>query len=247
VIILTCILDYAVRATDSKGQKLSRDTLVQGLVVIAGTAFAATSSLLSWLIYSLVAYPGVQDRLLQELIDNGISADTPITPDLTSQLSFLDNFIKETQRRHNPSYHPARTAKIDLILPTGHRLAKHSVVIGALHHIHNNPALWNNPAQFDPDRWSTEEVKNRHKAAYIPFATGKRMCIGFNFALQEAKVILCRLVYRYRFSREDCGAVQYDPLSQVIIPTNLYVRAEMRLKWPRQQGDKNGFEDQAKV
>ncbi|PIG90279.1 cytochrome P450 monooxygenase [Aspergillus arachidicola] len=226
------MIDYAVRATDNKGEKLPKTSLIQSLVVATGAGFTTTSSLLSWLIYSLVTYPGVQDRLLQELIDNDITEDTQITADLTDRLTFMDKLIKETQRRHNPSYQPARTAKVDMILPGGYKLPGESVVVGALHHLHNNPEVWSNPTRFDPDRWDTEEVKNRHKAAYIPFATGPRMCIGFNFALQEVKVFLPKLVYRYKFMKENDGPIEYDPMFQLIRPNNLYVRAERRVKWP---------------
>ncbi|KAJ5548599.1 Cytochrome monooxygenase alnD [Penicillium frequentans] len=226
------MVDYAIRATDNKGEKLPETSLMQALVVATGAGFTTTSSLLSWLIYSLVNYDGMQDRLLQELIDHGIDADTQITADLTDQLTFMDKFIKETQRRHNPSYQPARTANVDMILPGGYKLPQDSIVIPALHHVHNNPAVWDNPARFDPDRWDRDEVKNRHKAAYIPFAAGPRMCIGFNFALQEVKVFLPKLVYRYKFIRENDGPIEYDPMFQLIRPNNLYVRAERRMKWP---------------
>ena len=198
-----------------------------------GAGFTTTSSLLSWLIYGLVAYPGMQDRLLQELIDNGFDDTTQITAEFTNKLTFLDKYIKETQRRHNPSFQPARTAQRDLILPGGYKIPAGAVVIPALHHIHNNPAVWDSPARFDPDRWDTDAVKNRHRAAYIPFATGPRSCIGFNFALQEVKVFLPKLVYRYRFDREDeTETVEYDPMFQLIRPNNLYVRAERRTTWP---------------
>ncbi|KAJ5950113.1 Cytochrome P450 [Penicillium verhagenii] len=226
------MVDYIIRATDNKGEKLPETSLMQALVVATGAGFTTTSSLLSWLIYSLVNYPGMQDRLLQELIDHDIDADTQITADLTDKLTFLDKFIKETQRRHNPSYQPARTAKVDMILPGGYKLPQESVVIPAIHHVHNNPAVWDNPARFDPDRWDTDEVKNRHKGAYVPFASGPRMCIGFNFALQEVKVFLPKLVYRYKFTRENDGTIEYDPMFQLIRPNNLYVRAERRVKWP---------------
>ncbi|KAJ5487989.1 hypothetical protein N7530_002289 [Penicillium desertorum] len=226
------MIDYIIRATDNKGEKLPKTSLMEALVVATGAGFTTTSSLLSWLLYSLVNYPGMQERLLQELIDNDIDADTPMTADLTDRLTFLDKFIKETQRRHNPSYQPARTAKVDMILPGGYKLPEDSIVIPALHHIHNNPAVWSNPARFDPDRWDTAEVKNRHKSAYIPFAAGPRMCIGFNFALQEVKVFLPKLLYRYKFTKENDGPVEYDPMFQLIRPTNLYVRAERRVKWP---------------
>ncbi|KAK3934809.1 cytochrome P450 [Diplogelasinospora grovesii] len=227
------MVDYAVRATDNKGQQLPKENLIQALVVATGAGFTTTSSLLSWLIYGLVTYPGVQDRLLQELVDNGFDENTAMTADLTNRLTFLDKYIKETQRVHNPSFQPGRTAMQDLILPGGYKVPKDTVVIPALHHIHNNPKLWDNPARFNPDRWDTEEVKNRHKASYIPFATGPRMCIGFNFALQEVKVFLPKLVYRYKFSRErEENTVVYDPMFQLIRPNNLYVRAERRVKWP---------------
>ncbi|OQD80533.1 hypothetical protein PENANT_c035G03789 [Penicillium antarcticum] len=226
------MIDYIIRATDNKGEKLPKTSLMEALVVATGAGFTTTSSLLSWLLYSLVNYEGMQERLLQELIDNDIDENTPMTADLTDRLTFLDKFIKETQRRHNPSYQPARTARVDMILPGGYKLPQDSIVIPALHHIHNNPAVWNNPARFDPDRWDTDDVKNRHKSAYVPFAAGPRMCIGFSFALQEVKVFLPKLLYRYRFTRENDGAVEYDPMFQLIRPTNLYVRAERRVKWP---------------
>ncbi|KAJ5377930.1 Cytochrome monooxygenase alnD [Penicillium cataractarum] len=228
----TNMVDYAIRATDNKGEKLPKTSLMQALVVATGAGFTTTSSLLSWLIYSLVNYDGMQERLLQELIDNDINADTQITADLTDKLTFMDKFIKETQRRHNPSYQPARTAKVSMILPGGYKLPADAVVIPALHHVHNNPAVWDNPARFDPDRWDTDAVRNRHKAAYIPFAAGPRMCIGFNFALQEVKVFLPKLLYRYKFTRENDGPIEYDPMFQLIRPNNLYVRAERRVKWP---------------
>jgi cytochrome P450 len=231
--------DYAIRATDNKGEKLPKSSLIWALVVATAAGFTTTSSLLSWLIYGLVTYPGMQDRLLQELIDHDITEDTELTADLTENLSFLDKYIREMQRRHNPSYQPGRTAKVDLVLPGGYKIPKDSVVIAALHHIHNNPNIWDNPSRFDPDRWDTDEVKQRHKAAYIPFAIGPRMCIGFNFALSEIKVFLPRLVYRYNFIREGDGPIEYDPMFQLIRPNNLYVRAERRVKWPAKTKSSN--------
>ncbi|KAJ5772227.1 hypothetical protein N7520_002756 [Penicillium odoratum] len=226
------MVDYAIRATDNKGEKLPKESLVWALAVATGAGFTTTSSLLSWLIYGLVTYPGMQERLLQELIDNDFNDETEITADFTERLVFHDKYIKEMQRRHNPSFQPGRTAKTDLILPGGYRLPKDAVIIPALHHIHNNPELWDNPHKFDPDRWDTPEVKNRHKASYLPFAAGPRMCIGFNFALQEIKVFLPKLIYNYKFVREGDGPIEYDPMFQLIRPNNLYVRAQKRVKWP---------------
>ncbi|OQD75371.1 hypothetical protein PENDEC_c007G06564 [Penicillium decumbens] len=226
------MVDYAIRATDNKGEKLPKESLVWALVVATAAGFTTTSSLLSWLIYGLVTYPGMQEKLLQELIDNDFNNETQITADFTERLVFQDKYIKEMQRRHNPSFQPGRTAKTDLVLPGGYKIPKDAVLIPAIHHIHNNPNLWDNPYQFNPDRWDTPEVKNRHKGSYVPFGTGQRMCIGFNFALQEIKVFLPKLIYNYKFIREGDGPIEYDPMFQLIRPNNLYVRSHKRVKWP---------------
>jgi hypothetical protein len=71
----------------------------------------------------------------------------------------------------------------------------------------------------------------------MPFATGPRSCIGFNFALGEVKVLLPALVYRYEFSKEGEEAVTYDPEFQLIRPMNFYVRAKRRTSWPEKSKD----------
>lgn len=251
----SCVVDYLKRATDDHGNKLPRELVVSAsnlscthgallnfcripnMLPISGAGFTTTSSLLSWLIYSLCVYEGNQDRLVKELVDAGVNENTKWTPELSDGLTFLDKFVKETQRLHNPSFQPGRTAKVDCIVPGGFKLPVGSVVICALHAIHNNPAIWSNPDRFDPDRWGTEEVSNRPKNSYMPFATGPRSCIGFNFALGEVKVLLPELVYRYEFIKEGEDAVTYDPEFQLIRPMNFYVRARRRTSWPEKSKD----------
>lgn len=138
------------------------------VIVATGAGFTTTSSLLSWCIYCFVTYPGIQARLLQELVDKGVNDEDDITADKIDELPELLNFMREVQRRHNPSYQPGRTAQKDCILPAGYKINKGTVIIPALHHIHTNPQHWENPARFDPDRWETDQVKQRHKASYVP-------------------------------------------------------------------------------
>ncbi|UKZ72470.1 hypothetical protein TrVFT333_000099 [Trichoderma virens FT-333] len=232
------LVDYCLRARDMKGNRLTWDQFVPALVVITAAGFVTSASLLSWMIYGLVTYEGVQERLLQELIDHDWNENIQVTADLTNQLKFMNNFVKETQRKHNPSFQPSRTALVDMILPGGYKLAKDSIVIADLHHIHTNPHVWDNADKFDPDRWDTEKIKNRPPGSYQPFASGPRACIGFNFALQEVKIVLSKLLYRYRFSLAETGTVEYDPYYLIIKPSNLYVRAERRFKWPQKTGAK---------
>jgi cytochrome P450 len=64
------------------------------------------------------------------------------------------------------------------------------------------------------------------------FAAGQRMCVGFNFALQEIKIFMCLLVWRYKWLKEGDPEADYDPFFQLIRPINLYVRTKKREVWP---------------
>ncbi|KAE8371565.1 cytochrome P450 [Aspergillus bertholletiae] len=232
----SCVVDYLLHAVDDQGHHFPPGLILANMLIVTGAGFTTTSALLSWLIYCLVTYDGVQDRLYAELLDHRIVGpngshrnQTTWTPDLAHSLPYLDNFIKETQRLHNASFQPGRTTKTDTILPGGYRLPADSVIIPALYAIHTNPKTWRDPFRFDPDRWGSDEVKHRHRCAYVPFATGPRGCIGFNFALLEVKILLAELVSRYEFVRDGLDAVEYDPEFQLIRPLNFYVRARRRV------------------
>ncbi|KAE9569495.1 Cytochrome P450 4F4 [Colletotrichum fructicola] len=231
----TCVADYLRRATDDNGEKLPEDIMLSNCVILVGAGFVTTSSLLAWLIYALVKYPGNQERLLQELVDNGAEAGKEWSYDELTEMPFLDTFVKETQRMHNPSFQTARNAKEDVVLPGGYFLPKGAVVIPTFPSIHKNAAHWDNPTRFDPDRWETEAVKGRHKMAYTPFAAGTRGCVGYNLALLEVKSAMAKLVYRYHFEDASTEAVVYDPEFIVVRPLNLYARAVKRTKWPQKQ------------
>ncbi|KAJ9628496.1 hypothetical protein H2203_002395 [Taxawa tesnikishii (nom. ined.)] len=228
----SCVVDYLSRAVDSQGQKLPLNLILANMVIIFGAGFTTTSAALSWMIFSLVNYEGAQERLLQELVDSGMDGKRDWDADDIAKLSYLDSFVKETQRLHNPSFQPGRTTKMACVMPEGYRMPADAVIIPAIYAIHSNPKIWHDPHRFDPDRWNTPEVKQRHRCAYIPFATGPRGCIGFNFALQEIKVLLSELVYRYEFVREGDEAVEYDPEFQLIRPLNFFAYAKKRTSWP---------------
>jgi cytochrome P450 len=90
------------------------------------------------------------------------------------------------------------------------------VIVPALYAIHTDPEVWRDPFCFNPDRWTSDEVKTKHRCAHIPFA------------LMEVKILLSELLSRYEFFREGLDAVEYDPEFQLIRPLNLYVRAKKR-------------------
>jgi len=77
--------------------------------------------------------------------------------------------------------------------------------------LHRNPSYWDNPDAFDPDRFLPERSTDRSRFAYLPFGDGPRICIGKNFAMMEAKIVLAMLASRFRLRLADQDPVALDP------------------------------------
>lgn len=54
--------------------------------------------------------------------------------------------------------------------------------------------MYPDPDTFDPERFTETERKNRHKAAYLPFGEGPRMCLGMKFAYTQIKYAVASLI-----------------------------------------------------
>lgn len=69
--------------------------------------------------------------------------------------------------------------------------------------LHRNPAIWGEDAHlFKPERFDQGLAKaaNGNSMAFIPFGAGPRVCVGLNFATNEAKITLSMILQRYRLS-----------------------------------------------
>ncbi len=69
--------------------------------------------------------------------------------------------------------------------------------------LHRDRSVWGEDVErFDPDRFLPEAVRRRPAHSYKPFGTGERACIGRQFALHEAVLVLARLLHRFDFEAD---------------------------------------------
>ena len=84
----------------------------------------------------------------------------------------------------------------NLTIPTSTEVMLQTILV------HHDEELWGKDAnEFNPLRFSEGISKaSTHPAAFTSFGLGPRICIGQNFALIEAKVILTMILQRFSFS-----------------------------------------------
>ena len=99
-----------------------------------------------------------------------------------------------------------------------------------------NSALWGPDSHlFKPERWAdTAAAASYHQNfQFIPFNAGPRICVGQNFAYNEASFFLCILLSRFNFTL----APEYQPEGSRPLEEWKNVRSELgRVKdeelWP---------------
>ena len=148
-------------------------------------------------------------RAVREEAEAVLGGRTPTMEDLP-KLEIAGRVIQESMRLYPPVWIIERSATEDDTL-LGRPIAKDTILAACPWTIHRHPALWDDPLRFDPDRFLPERVAARHRYAYIPFGAGPRICIGNNFALMEAKIILTTLIQRFAIQVHRPEAVGLDP------------------------------------
>jgi cytochrome P450 len=63
--------------------------------------------------------------------------------------------------------------------------------------LHRHELLWQKPELFDPERFAPGTLRDRYQ--YLPFGAGPRVCVGANFAMMQAGIILATLIQNFRF------------------------------------------------
>ena len=173
------------------GPRQLRDELVS--LLVAGHETTAVA--LSWAWQLLGAHPDVEERMAHEL--RVVLGDGPIDPARHASLRYTRCVVQETLRLYPPAWVVPRLAVRPVELD-GHRIPPGDVVIVCTHLLHRDPRFWDEPARFDPARFEDGAAGARRHPAYLPFGAGPRSCLGREFALMEATLLLAALARRFR-------------------------------------------------
>ncbi|MBV8507935.1 MAG: cytochrome P450, partial [Alphaproteobacteria bacterium] len=156
-----------------------------------------TAVAMFWSLYLVAAAPEVAARIAAEaaLLDLGPEGAAEALP----RLVYTRAVVQEALRLYPPAFTLARQARRadtagGIAIPAG------AVVLIAPWVLHRHRRLWHQPEQFDPERF-LPGAPPPERCAYLPFGMGPRVCIGAQFALTEATLVLAAMVRAFHIKR----------------------------------------------
>lgn len=191
------------------GEQMSDAQLRDEVVTMFLAGHETTANALSWTWYLLSQHPDVTNKMLEEL-HTVLGGRVPTVAEL-AKLPYTAAVFDESLRLFPPAWSFARRAENeDQVGP--HTIPAQSIVFLSPYIVHRHPDFWQRPNDFWPERFFTSEVQNLPRFAFFPFGGGPRQCIGNNFALMEAQIILATLLQHFSFSLAPDFVVQPEPV-----------------------------------
>ena len=183
------------RDLEGDGQGMSETELIDQVATIYGAGVETTATTLAWALSLASRHPEVA-RSLSEEAHTALAGTTAVWEDLP-RLSYTRNTLTETLRLYPPAWlftrtTTSRTRLGDHIVPAGVTLAYSPYIIGHL------PSLYEEPERFDPNRWSAGAPNTPPRNAFVSFGGGARKCIGEEFGMTEAVLVLASIMKRWR-------------------------------------------------
>ncbi|KAI9348032.1 cytochrome P450 [Obelidium mucronatum] len=167
----------------SDQQKFSDEEIVGEVLGFVFAGHETTANSLTFAGMELAQHPEIQQRLKTEIKTVLQKCQGQISVETLAEFKFLDQVIKETQRRHSVVGALTRTTLTEVEY-NGYIIPPKTPVVLNLQELHLDPTLWVDPLIWNPDRWSKPTAVN----GFIPFSEGPHNCIGQKLALIEMKV-----------------------------------------------------------
>jgi cytochrome P450 len=190
-------LSTILKARDEDTGRANSDKQIRDEIM---TMFLAghetTASTLSWTWLLLGQHPHVQD-LVREEANRVIGSRQPTAADV-AKLTYCEQVIREAMRLYPPAFVIGRRPAEDITIGN-HLLPANTNVLMSQWVVHRDPRWFPDPLAFKPERWAGGFPANTPRYAYFPFGGGPRGCIGNNFAMFEAPLVLALMARRFRF------------------------------------------------
>lgn len=204
------------------GRALSDDEICHELVAFIVAGHDTTATTLAYALWALGRRLDLQERVRAEVDQLGARE---LAADDVPRLGYAVQVLHEALRLCPPGAAIGRLALHDIGVD-GYRVPAGSMLIVGLYAIHRDPALWDHPLDFDPERFSPAGRTGRDRWQYLPFGAGPRSCIGDHFAMLEATLALATIIRGVEIESTDAEFPVMVPFTTVAAAP---IRARIRV------------------
>lgn len=204
------LLSMLLAARDEDGSAMTDDQVRDEVMTIFLAGHETTANTLSWTWYLLALNPEAERKLHAEL-DSVLQGRLP-TPEDLDKLEYLQLLLWESMRLY-PAVWAINREVVDEVEIGGHTFRPGDTIMMSQYVMHRNPAYYDRPEEFRPERFEGDFMKTIPQFAYYPFGGGPRVCIGNNFAMMEAALIIATVGQRFGLRLADGHPpVELEPL-----------------------------------
>jgi cytochrome P450 len=189
------LLSMLLQAQDEDGSQMTDKQLRDEVITLFLAGHETTALTLSWAWYLLALNPRAERKFHEEL-EAVLRGRAPTFSDL-AQLKYTEMIAKESMRLYPPAYGVGREA-IEECEIGGYRVPAKTQIFAFQWVTQRDPRYFDEPDEFNPDRWTEEFADSLPKYAYFPFGGGPRACIGNSFAMMEIVLVLATIGQRFR-------------------------------------------------
>lgn len=194
------LLDRLLAARDPEtGRAMSDREIVDNLVTFIAAGHETTAQALGWTLDLLARHPGIAEDAAAEI--DAVTGGHALAPAHLDRLPTVRQVLEEGMRLYPPAPMIGREVGCGFALDRlgGLEIETGATLIVPIWAVHRHPAVWPDPERFDPARFTEAARAGRHRAAWMPFGIGPRICIGAGFAMLEGIAALATLLQRLRF------------------------------------------------
>lgn len=224
------VVSMLLLAQDAEtGEQLTDAQVRDEVITMLAAGTDTTANTISWVLHVLGNRPDLRQRVHAE-VDEVLGGRAVTLADIP-RLETIRRMISEALRLYPQAWMltrrttaPVRLGSVDL--PAGASL------LLPLYALHRDPAVYTNPAVFDPERWAPERVPDGIKPSFLPFGAGRHQCIGEAFAWTEATIVLASVAQHWRLEPVPGHPVEVNSLS-TLKPTQLPMTTHRRTLNPQ--------------
>ncbi|CAB3244044.1 unnamed protein product [Arctia plantaginis] len=195
--------------------------------VLFTAGYANITLSVTYVMYELARNPDVQEKLREEITTVLDKHNGKLSYEALKEMKYLNMVFDEILRMYPLTNGLIRNVSRDIKLEGANvNINQGTVVAVSPYAIHHDERYYPDPEKFYPERFSPENVRDRHSCAFLPFGVGRRSCLGLQLGKIQFGVCVAKVLFKFRLetSKNTVTTIKFNPNRVLLTPAqDIYV------------------------